>query len=207
MVRRWMAAAMLAVLVVAGSTATAGAAPADVRPTTEDLIWARRYNWFVYGSSQNPLDNATCGRVVQGVYLLPPTLDFTTPIHCTVPHGMPIVSSIAGAISWAPTDGDTPAELFEVRDELFSSLSGPRATLDGHPVPFRLVRSFAHPMQLQPGNFLQGFDPAVPGTSTQVASVDWMVWFRDLTPGRHTIVTGSVFAGEFYPTTYDLTIQ
>ena len=120
---------------------------------------------------------------------------------------MPLLATPAGSIAWAPTDGSSPAELKAARDAQLTTLTDRRATVDGASLPLHLVKSFVHPLKLQPGNLVQTVDPNVSGTSTLVATGTWLTWIRDLTPGRHTVVLSTKIDGTTTDITLHLTVR
>ena len=128
-------------------------------------------------------------------------------MNCTVPAGVPLLASPAGAIAWAPTDGTTPAELKAARDATSSPLPFAASPSTAGGLPLHLVKSFVHPLKLQPGNLTQAFDPNVTGTSTLVAHGDWITWIRDLTPGRHTVVLSDKVDGTTFAITFHITVR
>src|SRR3954451_10111539 len=206
--KRFMAciALVVGVLLVAPTAVTA--APRSSNSTdVEGLKWARRLNFFYFGSGANPLLNGTCGRVFSGAYILPAATEPGQERSCTIPAGLPILASPAGSIAWAPTDGSTPEELSAARDAGLAGLTARRATLDGASLPLQLVKNFVHPLKLQPGNLVQTVDPNVKGTSTLVATGTWLTWIRDLAPGHHTAVLSDKINGASADITLHPTVQ
>lgn len=165
------------------------------------LTWEKRWVGWAFGSSTNPLMSDTCGEKVGKAFFLnanatdQPFLDVT----CHLRPGTRLVGSPAGAVAWAPTDGQTRQELFAARDSFFSGTSDPRATLDGHSLgslddALRLTDVYT--IELENGNFIQSVDPGVPGDQTRVASGGWFVRIRPLPRGHHVLVLSARIDGD-----------
>jgi hypothetical protein len=62
------------------------------------------------------------------------------------------------------------------RDSFLSTISDPRATLDGRPLGLddALGLTDVYTIRLEEGNFIQTVDPGVPGDETQVADGGWL---------------------------------
>src|SRR4051794_3002217 len=164
-IRRLLVCALSA-LTLGLATPTVAGASVNPRASVEDLQWARRLNFYYFGSSANPLQHQTCGRQFGDVFILTQSVEGGQERSCTIARGQTLLATPGGTISWAPTDGTTPAELRSSCDEAFATLTGAETILDGNAVPRVAVKSFVHPMKLQPGNFAQAVDPAVTGHST-----------------------------------------
>jgi hypothetical protein len=185
----------------------APAAGAGSAPSVASLKAARTVNFFYFGSSANPLLNRTCGKVIGGSYILPAPSGQGLEKSCTVPRDTPLLAAPGGAIAWAPTDGETSAELIASRDRFLAGLSDPVATVDGHAVPVETVKSYVHPLKLQPGNLVQTIDHLVEGTSTQVATGTFLASIAPLALGRHEVVLSSLDNGQPFDITFHLTVR
>ena len=113
---------------------------------------------------------------------------------------MPVVGLAGGILSY----GLPPAELRPDVNAGLASIVNLQARLDGQSLRKRLVKSFVHPLKLQPGNLLQELDPTVIGTSTPVATGTWLVWIRNLNVGNHRVFLAATFDDGV---TLDLTVH
>jgi len=185
---------------ISASSATEGS------PSVQNLIWARRLNFYYFGSSANPLLNGSCGKVFDGTFILTSAIESGQELHCTIPHGLPILASPAGSIEFESVP--TPPSVMLARlDASLADITDRHATLDGTALPLHLVKSFVHPLTLQPGNLIQTVDPAVTGASTPVATGDWLTWIRHLSSGHHTLVLSDRFDGAIADITFHLTVR
>jgi hypothetical protein len=143
------------------------------------------------GSSLNPvLQPSFCGeRRGQRFFLNAAASPGTQVAHCRIPAGMPIIMTPGVGFAWAPTDGETNAELLDAAPLFFSGISDPRVVLDGRRL--RVGEAYVSDVidvKLHPGNFIQTVDPATEGlNSTKLAFVGYFVKVA-LSEGSHTLV-------------------
>jgi hypothetical protein len=206
-----LAALLVALLAAPPAVARKGAIPAGSYAFGASLLtWAQRYDAWSWGSSTNPLLNDICGEKVGKVFFLNAALEPGTEVDCHFRPGTRLVGTPGGVIAWAPTDGQTREELVDSRDSFLAAISDPRATLDGHSLgnlDDTLRLSDVYTIPLEPGNFIQTVDPDVPGDETQVATADWVVRLRPLTPGHHELVFSDRVFGDLLDITFHITVH
>jgi hypothetical protein len=199
--RRLMIAAML--LAVA-TVPTAALANSQAVKEGSGVPSGLRREWieWAFGSSGNPLvQRGFCGEQVGGAFFL--TVAIATPvsrrIRCEIPSGLPVLVTPGGAIAWSPTDGTTDSELYStlLNDLLRKVVLGSvRVKLDGELLPRGpLVIPDPFNLSLEPGNFIQTYDPNVTGHSTLVMEGWWFTYIRALTPGAHVLIANDRFRG------------
>jgi hypothetical protein len=159
--------------------------------------------WFL-GDSSNPLFagqlNGDCGTEMSGVFFMVAPIDLGVEFDCNVPAGTPIVLSHAGFFAFRDA-GQTDEELQAIVDAGFA-VTVDRLTLDGSPLPLRVINAGVYDVISQPGSF---YDSII-GLGTgpiHTALKGNIVFLHPLTPGDHEIA-GEVFFtdGEHYSATY-----
>jgi hypothetical protein len=139
-----------------------------------------------------------CGEEIGGVFFLNAAVEpGIKEVDCEIPPGTPLLGVPAGAIAWAPTDGETPEQLLASLDSFLSGVIDIQATLDGHPLALEEAPRLTgvYTLLLEPGNFIQTVDGGVPGDETQVASGVWLAPVNPLTPGPHELVFADLIDG------------
>lgn len=171
-------------------SATAGKIPLDRSLRLGEQARERWVSW-AFGSTTNPLMRPSfCGSQRPSRFFLNAAgVPGTQVAHCEIPAEMPIIVSPGGGFAWAPTDGETDAELLDAAEFFFSALSDPRIVLDGRRL--RVGEPYVTDVleiELRPGNFLQAVDPALEGlNSTRVALIGYFAKVA-LSEGPHTLV-------------------
>lgn len=146
---------------------------------------------WALGSSTNPLlQPSFCGERRGSRFFLNAAISpGTQTAHCEIPAGMPIILSPGGGFAWAPTDGETDAELLAAAEFFFSAVSDPRVVLDGRRLSVgEPYVSDVIDVRLHPGNFMQLADPATEGLpSTRVAFIGYFAKVA-LSEGDHVLI-------------------
>jgi hypothetical protein len=207
--RSTVAALFIASAMATPAVAQAGT-PANSRAHGASLLtWQER--WFAWGlgSSTNPLFSGICGEQIGKLFFLNTTFEAGTEIDCQIRPGTPLLASPGGTVAWAPRHGQTREELLAARDRFLSTLSDPRATLDGRSLgnldeTLRLTDVYTIP--LEPGNLIQAIDPGFSGDQTQVASAGWFLRLRPLAPGPHELVLSDRINGALLDITFHITV-
>jgi hypothetical protein len=161
------------------------------------VTWQQRWMGWAFGGSANPLLTGICGEQVGKLFFLSPATELGAEADCRLRPGTPLLASPAGVIAWAPTNGQTDAELLAERDAALVDLSDPAVTLDGRALEVEDTLRFSdvYTIGLEPGNFIQTVDPAVLGDQTRVATAGWFLRLNPLPPGEHELVLSVDFDG------------
>jgi hypothetical protein len=197
------------VLVLCPAIATADVSESGVRTSPASPYWARQWITWAFGSDANPIVTGICGEQIEQAFLL--TAAFApgqTQIDCEVPRGTRLLVSPGGTIRWAPTDGETAAELRASVAADLATISDVQATLDGVSLDLSdaFIETRVFTMPLEPGNFIQTVDPNVVGDEVRVAMAGWFLRIGRLTVGEHVLVLSDVIAGQTFEVTFHLTV-
>jgi len=199
-----------------GSSGTASAGvviAADSNAYGRSIVgWQKAWmRWaFTTSGDENPLVNpARCGEIVDGVFFLTAAIASGLEADCTVPAGVPILVTPAGAISVQGLHGQTQEQLLAGVQARMDALEFARLSLDGITVPLGGVLRFtpAYGIDFEEGNFFDQVGTPVQGNRL-VVSAAMFVRLRPLTAGQHTIVAADKFtSSDILDITFHVTVS
>ena len=159
---------------------------------TYDEWFGRWLSWVVRTPTpMNPLANpkncAIAPQPGKRVRLLSASSGGRLTVSCTIQKGRSLFVPVAGTLGYGEKPADTFAALRKGLRSFFAETTLLRVSVDGVPVPgLRALRATTRNLvlDLPQANIL-----GVPAGKTRVVAAGYNVLFKELAPGRHTIVT------------------
>lgn len=190
----------------------AAAPPAEPPPQSRAFgssLQAAYSGWLTWAltAPDAPLLN-DCGERVGRVFYLSSALDTGQRGECSIPTGVPIVSTPGSYFSYY-LEGETPSdeEILEEVTSFDDELVDTSATLDGRPVRVDAATTPVLEVANNPTSFVSTTDPAAADdASLTIAASGYVMRLGPLPPGHHTLVMTTTvdFLDLQLDVTYDL---